>query len=103
LIDFYVENYTAQELMARNIYELHYWTSSSTAEVDFILPFEEQILPLEVKAGLSKKTKSLKVYDDKFKPPFLIRTSLMNFKQDGHICNYPLYGVGIFPAGLPLL
>jgi len=93
----FTENYVAQELIVNEIKELYYWTSQSSAEVDFIIPFNEEIFPLEVKAGISKKKKSLKVYGEKYHPPILSRSTLMNFKHDNNICNYPLYAISLFP------
>ena len=80
--------------MVREI--LYYWSSKNTAEVDFVVALKNQILPLEVKAGISKQKKSLRVYGEKFNPPALSRSTLMNFKEDGNIRNYPLYAVSIF-------
>lgn len=91
------ENYVAQELIANNHKELYYWTSKTSAEVDFIIYHNEQIFPLEVKAGISTKKKSLKVYGEKYQDKFLHRATLRNFKQDGKICNYPLYAISLFP------
>lgn len=94
----FVENYVAQELTANNHKELYYWTKNNSAEVDFIIPYNEEIFPLEVKAGVSKKKKSLKIYGKKYNSPILSRSTLMNFKKDGNICNYPLYAVSLFPG-----
>ena len=85
------ENYVAQELMATKGKELYYWTSSGTAEIDFLLETDHEVYPLEVKAGSSTKKKSLLVYANKYHPSKLTRTSLMNLKHDGDIYNYPLY------------
>ncbi|MGK5088761.1 AAA family ATPase [Bdellovibrionota bacterium FG-2] len=97
----FVENYVAQELACAHEQPLYYWTSQGTAELDFLVAFEEQIFPLEAKAGVSKKKKSLIEYGNKYSPKHasevLSRTSLMNFKKDGSICNYPLYAVRLFP------
>ena len=86
----FTENYVAQELTALKK-SLYYWTSSGSAEVDFLLETDHEIYPLEVKAGVSSKKKSLLVYGEKYKPPKLARATLMNLKQDGMIYNYPLY------------
>ncbi len=94
----FVENFAAQEFIAHHHRELYYWASGSSAEVDFIIPYDELIFPLEVKAGLSKKKKSLKIYGERYQPPVLSRATAMNFRQDADICNYPLYGVFLFPA-----
>ncbi|MFC1521114.1 ATP-binding protein [Elusimicrobiota bacterium] len=93
----FTENYVAQELIAGDFRELYYWAISGIAEVDFIVPYSEEIYPLEVKAGMSTRKQSLKTYGEKYKTSVLSRATLRNFKQDGAICNYPLYAVSHFP------
>ena len=92
-----VENYVVQQLRARFMENLFYWTSPGKAEVDFILPFNERVYPLEAKAGINPKSKSLKVYHEKYKPDILSRTTLLNLKKDGNVANYPLYAISLFP------
>ena len=91
------ENYVAQELIAIRRKEPYYWASEGTAEVDFLIENEQQIYPLEVKAGASQKKKSLLVYNQKYHPAKLCRATTMNLKHDGDIYNYPLYLVSRFP------
>lgn len=85
------ENFIAQELIASLHRELYYWTSSGTAEIDFLIQDDHEIYPLEVKAGENQKKKSLLVYGEKYAPSALSRATLMNLKHDGNIYNYPLY------------
>ena len=92
----FVENYGAQELVAHGQKNLYYWTSKSQAEVDFVVVLHDQVMPLEVKAGVSKQKKSLRVYGDKYNSSVLSRSTLMNFKEDGMIRNYPLYALWLF-------
>jgi predicted AAA+ superfamily ATPase len=87
----FIENLIATFLAPMNNKKLFYWTSKNQAKVDFIIPYALDIYPLEVKAGISKKKKSLLVYDDKFNPPLLARTTLRNLRKDGNIVNIPLY------------
>jgi len=91
------ENYVAQGLKTANGGALYYWKSEKDAEVDFLLEEDGEIFPLEVKSGISSKKKSLLVYKEKYKPRIISRASLMNLKQDGNCCNYPLYLIGRFP------
>lgn len=94
----FVENYVAQQLRAHYDYELYYWKSSGgRAEVDFLIQHEEEIFPLEAKSGINPRSKSLKSYDVQFSPGQLSRTTLLNLKHDGSICNYPLYAIPLFP------
>lgn len=96
----FVENYVAQEFTACGQKELYYWTSKNMAEVDFVVSFQDSVLPFEVKAGVSKQKKSLRVYGEKYHPPVLSRSTLMNFKEDGGIRNYPLYAAWLFLKNL---
>ena len=91
------ENYVAQELIATKQKKLFYWASEGTAEIDFLLEEDHEIYPLEVKAGANQKKKSLLVYNQKYSPSKLLRTTTMNLKKDGNIYNLPLYLISRFP------
>ncbi|GAG41620.1 unnamed protein product, partial [marine sediment metagenome] len=92
-----VENYVAQQLKATKGMELYYWQSSGSAEVDFVCDYSGHILPLEAKAGINPRSKSLKSFDQKFAPPVLFRTTLLNLKKDDRFVNIPLYALSLFP------
>lgn len=94
----FVENYVAQELTARHEEPLFYWSSPGMAEVDFIFGKDEKILPLEVKSGVHKKSRSLAEYVAKYHPSMASRTTLLNFGKTRDVCNFPLYGIALFPA-----
>ena len=90
----FVENYVAQQLVSQIPQHLYYWRSKGgKAELDFLWELADQIVPLEVKAGLNPRSKSLRSYDLQFSPAWLARANLLNFKKDGKICNLPLYGI----------
>jgi uncharacterized protein len=91
----FVENYVAQQLAALfNEQRLFYWRSrGGKAELDFLCETRGKVLPLEVKAGTNPKSKSLRSYDLQFNPELLARTTLLNLRKDGKICNLPLYAV----------
>jgi hypothetical protein len=89
----FVENYVAQELTARGS-DLHYWESDGMAEVDFVCQTASSIIPLEAKAGVNVKSKSLRSFCDKHSELSRIcRTNLLNYQQAGNIQNFPLYAV----------
>ena len=88
------ENYVAQALIAAGHENLHYWRSAGgKAELDFLCETGSRIVPVEVKAGLSRKSKSLRSYDIQFDPDVLVRSNLLNLKRDGKTLNLPLYAV----------
>ena len=87
----FIENFVASELVASGIKDLFYWSSKSDAEVDFILQKDNNIYPLEVKSGTSKNLKSIRSYEDKYKPKLIYRASPRNFIQSDNFINIPLY------------
>lgn len=89
----FVENYTCLELLKTLEQDVFYWSSGREAEVDFVFQWANDIYPLEVKSGLNRNTKSLRVYADKFKPKRLLRASPRNFVQSEEFTNLPLYGL----------
>lgn len=87
-----VENYVAQ-VLSTNGFDLHYWTSKDTAEIDFIIQTEDLIIPIEVKAGINTRSRSLNVYKKKYNPKYSIRISAKNFSFENEIKSVPLYAV----------
>lgn len=93
----FVENYVAQQLVAHKETELYYWKSNGAAEIDFLCEQGSEIFPLEAKAGINPRSKSLAFYAQNFSAATLSRTTLLNLKHDGNVYNYPLYAVSLFP------
>ena len=86
------ESYVAQQLVAARHRDLHYWRSTGgRAEIDFLIEAGGRVVPVEAKAGLSRKSKSLRSYDQQFSPDVMIRTNLRNLKRDGKMANIPLH------------
>ncbi|MGP1520879.1 MAG: ATP-binding protein [Treponema sp.] len=84
-----MEQYVLQELKNIGLNPL-YW-ANNTAEVDFITELEGEIVPLEVKAGINLKAKSLTSYINKYAPEKVARSSLADFKISPPIYDIPLY------------
>lgn len=89
----FIENFVASELIKSGSEELFYWTSEGKAEVDFLIKKDNTIYPLEVKSGMSKNLKSLRVYENLYKPDNVIRISPRIFKREKEFINIPLYAV----------
>lgn len=86
------ENYVANQLVS-NGNKLYYWKNDNTSEIDFLLYTRDGIIPVEVKAGNSTQSKSLKYYIDKYNPPYSIRISTKEFGYDPKtkVKSIPLY------------
>jgi predicted AAA+ superfamily ATPase len=87
------EQFVLQEMVAVGVTP-YYWSSSGTAEVDFVFKHDSDIYPLEVKAEENLQSKSLKVYRDKFNPPISLRTSMRDYRRESWLINIPLYAIG---------
>ena len=86
------ENYVAQQLTAKG-YDLYYWESGSTAELDFVLQKDNRIIGIEVKKGEHVRSRSLSVFINNYKPALSIRLSLKNFGEKDKLNSIPLYAV----------
>jgi predicted AAA+ superfamily ATPase len=96
------EQYVLQEFCALNPRPtVFYWEndrSKGLAEVDFVIQHEGEIIPVEVKASVNLKAKSLKTYMDYYKPKAAIRSSLSRFGRNKNLYEIPLYMIGWFPV-----
>jgi len=86
------ENYVAQALAA-NKHSLFYWKSENTAELDFVLQIEGNVIPVEVKKGNRTKSVSMNMFLKKYNCPYAIRISKKNFGFENNIKSVPLYAV----------
>lgn len=88
------EQYVCQELqLHKQLHSNFYWTSSSAAEIDFLVSDGLEVYPLECKAGITMNAKSLKSYKDKYSPRWSLRTSLLPYERNEQALttNIPLY------------
>ena len=71
-----------------------YWTSDRDAEVEFVIQWGEDIVPIEVKAENNVNGNSLSEYTKKYKPNYRIRFSMLNLQFNGGLlsCPSPLAG-----------
>lgn len=88
------EQYVCQQLKTIDDLELYYYTNDrGSCEIDFITAFDGNIIPIEVKAEINLKAKSLKIYKEKFSPEISIRTSMADYKKEEWLVNLPLFAI----------
>jgi uncharacterized protein len=76
--------------------ELFYWhreEKNADAELDYLIQKNEQLLPIEVKAGKAGKMKSLHIFLKEKQWQKAIKVSLENFEEVGNVKTVPLYAV----------
>lgn len=86
------ENFVYQSLIRQFEVPPRYW-AEAPYEVDFIIERENQIIPIEAKAGTNVKATSIKKYREQYEKetPLVIRLSLKNLSLDGKVLNVPLF------------
>lgn len=88
------EQYVCQQLKTIDDLGVYYYTNDrGSCEVDFVIDTGELIIPVEVKAEVNLKAKSLRVYKDKYDPELSVRTSMSDYKKEDWLVNLPLYAV----------
>jgi len=84
-----IENYVLQSLVAQFEVTPRYWTSGNTAEVDFVIQYQNEIIPIEVKSDENIKSRSLSEFHQKYNPKLRIRYSLKNLSYRDGLLNIP--------------
>ncbi len=89
------EQYVLQQLKTLKNIRTYYWTNDrNSAEIDFLIDHGDLIIPVEVKAEINLKAKSLKTFREKFDPEIAVRTSMADYKAEDWLINLPLYAIG---------
>jgi len=88
------EQYVLQQLKTTKEINVYYWSAeNATAEIDFLIQYDDNIIPIEVKAEENLRAKSLRNYVDKYDPKLAIRTSMSDFRRVEWLSNLPLYAI----------
>ncbi len=93
------ENFVCQELLSTGGIRANYWSSdSSDGEVDFIYESNNAVIPVEVKAEINLRSKSLRSFITRYDVKKGYRLSLAGFKDQEWVTNIPLYAMNMLPG-----
>lgn len=88
------EQYVCQQLKTVEDIGVYYYTNDrGSCEVDFVVDTGELVIPVEVKAELNLRAKSLKTYQEKFSPEICVRTSMADYKKEKGLVDLPLFAI----------
>lgn len=88
------EQYVCQQLKTVEDLDVYYYTNDrGSCEVDFVVDTGERIIPVEVKAEVNLRAKSLRTYWERFSPEICVRTSMADYKKEEWLVNLPLYAI----------
>ena len=86
------EQYVLQQLATYPDIGIYYYTNErGDCEIDFLIDDGEKVIPVEVKAHINLKAKSLKTYREKYAPEIAVRTSMADHKENDGLIDMPLY------------
>lgn len=89
------EQYVLTELKTNTTENVYYWSSDrGSSEVDYIIQFGRNNIPIEVKANENLQAKSLKTFVQKYNTKINVRTSMANYRKEDWLINIPLYLIG---------
>lgn len=90
------EQYVCQQLVNNEDIGIFYYTNDkNTCEVDFVIDNGYNVIPVEVKAEVNLRAKSLISYRERFSPSISVRTSMADYKNEGWLINIPLYALDL--------
>ncbi len=84
------ENFVLQQLKGQFEVAPRYYADKNS-ELDFVLQYGTEIIPVETKGGENKSAPSFKKYINNHYPAHAIRFSKRGYRKDGYITNMPLY------------
>lgn len=76
-----VENYVLNELTAQG-QRSWFWRSGNSAEVDFLIERDGEVIPIEVKSADNTRAKSYNLFCSRYSPRIGIKTSLKNIPEN---------------------
>lgn len=95
----FTEQYVLQQMKAYNKLP-YYWSNDRTpAEIDFVIQYEDRILPIEVKAEENVRSKSLAQFIKDNEGLKGLRISMRGYIDQSWMENIPLYGLDVFMRG----
>lgn len=88
------EQYVLQQLVTDAEISIFYWSSEkSDGEIDLLIQYKNEVVPIEVKAAENLQAKSLRAFVEKNKSKMAIRTSMSDFREETWLTNLPLYAI----------
>ena len=96
------ENYCLEQLSYMYQNNINYYTFDKY-EIDFIIQEKNEVIPIEVKSGISISSSSSKKYIEKYKPKLSVRLSMKNLNLSDNVLNIPLFMIEYLPKLLTQL
>ena len=90
----FTELYVFTQLKAEGLPLYYHSASNSTIEIDFLTQIHDRVVPIEVKAEVNVKSKSLRTFISNNPTLHAVRFSMLPYQQQEWMTNIPLYACG---------
>lgn len=89
---YFAENFVAQQLLTTDTNRLFNW-QEDRSEIEFLMTYAGEVLPVEVKSGKTTRTKSLEKYINKYKPKnaIILSANPPNINKSKTVSHISLY------------
>ena len=67
----------------------YYWSPDSRAEIEFVIQWNDEVIPIEVKAENCVSGRSLSVYNERYAPKHRVRFSFLNLQYNCGLLSCP--------------
>lgn len=88
------ENFVLTELITLGIHP-YFWRSNNTAELDFLIEYEDNMIPIEVKANIHTKAKSYQLFCKRYNPKKGFKLSMKNI-GDNMVSDTKTYSIPLY-------
>lgn len=92
----FTENFVMSQLVATRDTSVFYYSNDAKLEIDFLIQYDSDIVPIEAKAEENLRSKSLSTFVEQHSGLHGIRFSMSDYREQSWMTNVPLYAVSIY-------
>ena len=92
----FTENYVMSQLVATRDTSVFYYSNDAKLEIDFLIQYGCDIVPIEAKAEENLRAKSLSTFVKEHPQLHGIRFSMSDYREQDWLTNVPLYAASIY-------
>ena len=92
----FTENYVMSQLVASHDTSVFYYSNDAKLELDFLIQYKTEIVPIEAKAEENLRSKSLFTFVDSHPSIHGLRFSMSDYREQDWMTNVPLYAVSTY-------
>lgn len=92
----FTENYVMSQLVATRNASVFYYSNDAKLEIDFLIQYAGEIVPIEAKAEENLRAKSLSTFVTSRPGMYGLRFSMSDYQEQDWMTNIPLYAISTY-------